>query len=472
MPVAEQEMSRIVLAFAIAAAGCYSSYQVSADGDWEVRDRAEAPDARDDAGGHDDADGDAEADLPAEAEAEAGADADADGDGDADVLVEECPASLPTDGPVRLNLRWRRLAATDWTDDGSAALGEASNVILAAFPRPSSPTGEPRLVRLAADSGEPLLDGPPLIPEYAFGTALALDGQQLVGAVDMSEPTMDLNLLFARLESSGTISGEVVTRPIVLDGVPVIDLRARTDASWIYLTTKGYNGAGWVLDATTFPHSMRFAETRRLYEGSGESGAAFVAWDDGDDGDGVADTVAWTDPDGVELFTADGTSLAAWTLPTRSPFLAVAAGPAPGPSSRPYVFAGRSDDASVGIRMWIEVRRSSDLAFVSGTYLEHLESLVRRPEPRALARVGEQLVLAWAAERTFGGSEPVASCLYLTPLAASGAPAGGTMRVDPGVADAHLPGIEHVRLVVGPDGIYLLWRQDPELWVARVDSSS
>ena len=122
--------------------------------------------------------------------------------------------------------------------------------------------------------------------------------------------------------------------------------------------------------------------------------------------------------------------------------------------------------------MWIEARNNMDLGFHSGAYLDHLESLVRRPEPRALERVGEQLVLAWAAQRSLGGGEPVASCLYLTPLDASGEPNGGTLRVDPGIGEAHLPGIEHVRLVVGPDGIFLLWRQDPELWVARVDGSS
>jgi hypothetical protein len=474
MPAAEREMSRIVLALMVASAGCYSSYQVSADGDWEVRDHVEAPDARDDAGGHDDADGrddadgDAEADLSAEAEAEA----DADADGDAEVFVEECPDSLPTDGPVRLNLRWRRLAATDWTDDGSAALGEASNVILAAFPRPSSPTGEPRLVRLAADSGEPLLDGPPLIPEYAAATALALTDQLLVGAVAMPDGPPNLGLRRARLESSGTISGDVATRGIVLSGATVVvDLRARADASWLYAATRGSRGAAWMLNAVTLPHSMSAEDAWPLYEDPSEPGAAFVAWEEGDEGDGVADTVAWTQPDGVEVRTATGTNLAAWTLPARSKFVPIAAVPV-GEDNEPYMIAGRSDDAAVGIRMWVEVRRSSDLGFVSGTYLEHLESLVRRPEPRALERVGSQLVLAWAAERSLGDGEPVASCLYVTPLDATGAPAGGTMRIDPGVADAHLPGIEHVRLVVGPDGIYLLWRQDPELWVARVDSSS
>ena len=480
MPAAEREMSRIVLAFLIATAGCYSSYQVAADGEWEVRDRADVPDAPDDSR-RDEADGgaaDSDTDVHADAWDTPDDDDDdhdydhAGGDADADVVVEECPASLPTDGPVRLNLRWRRLAATDWTDPGSAALTVSSSVVLAAFPRPASPGGEPRLVRLSADSGEPLLDGPPLILEYASATALALDGQLFVGVVAMPDGPPNLGLRRARLESSGTISGEVATRGIVLSGATVVvDLRARADASWLYVATRGSRGAAWMLNAVTLPHSMSAEDAWLLYEDPSEPGAAFVAWEEGDEGDGVADTVAWTQPDGVEVRTATGTNLAAWTLPARSKFVPIAAVPV-GEDNEPYMFAGRSDDAAVGIRMWIEVRRAFDLAFVSGTYLEHLESLVRRPEPRALERVGSQLLLAWAAERSLGGGEAVASCLYLTPLDASGAPAGGTMRIDPGTAEAHLPGIEHVRLVVGPDGIYLLWRQDPELWVARVDSSS
>jgi hypothetical protein len=66
----------------------------------------------------------------------------------------------------------------------------------------------------------------------------------------------------------------------------------------------------------------------------------------------------------------------------------------------------------------------------------------------------------------------VPSCLYVTLYDRALTTLGATQRIDPGVAESHLPGLEHVRVVAGADGFYVLWRQAPELWVARFRSSS
>jgi len=123
------------------------------------------------------------------------------------------------------------------------------------------------------------------------------------------------------------------------------------------------------------------------------------------------------------------------------------------------------------VGMWIEARDPYTLELISGTYLDDLETQVAHPEPRALGPMGESIAFAWAAQRDMGDG-PTTSCLYLTPLDALGATIGTSIRIDPGVAEARRPGIEHIRLVVGTDDLYLLWRQDSELWVARVDWSS
>jgi len=218
----------------------------------------------------------------------------------------------------------------------------------------------------------------------------------------------------------------------------------------------------------TLPLAAGMTRVHRMYEDAAARGEGFVAWGQGDRG---TDGVVWTQPVRVELRTSADADLAGLDLRARSEFVPVAASPETGPGVHDWLIAGRSETATFGVRMWIEQRAQGDLAPVWGMYLD-LESRVDHPEPRALERVGDQLVLAWAAYRNFGGSAPVPSCLYLTPLDGTGAPSGTTIRVDPGVGSAHLPGIEHVRVVAGTDGLYLLWRQDPELWVARIDWSS
>jgi hypothetical protein len=423
----------LAVALASVSCGCYASHYVWAEPD--------GTGPRDDAAGRTDA----EADLP-------------------EAAVEQCPDSLPTEGLVRLPLRWRRLASSGWTAPGSAALAVVDGVVLAAVPRaPTTPGAAPLLLRLAGDSGTPLLDGPAELADLGAATAVAaarsVDGAApFVAGAGLAPDTGLVVIRAARLESSGA-THDPLAGETGLEATETADLRAAADAERLFVVHEGAGPAGWALDAVTIGRESGALDSWRLYDADADSGEGFVAVDP------TAGTVLWTQPEALDLRTSSGSNLARQELRPASPFVPAAMMVGLDLTTR-YVLAGRSArEGRDGV--WIDLRATRTLAEAGSADLPELEPLVDRPEPRALEPAGARLVLAWAARRTFG-TDAVPSCLYLTPLDAGGAPTGTTMRVDPGDAEARPAGIEHVRVVVDGESIYVLWRQDPDLWLARL----
>jgi hypothetical protein len=390
--------------------------------------------------------------------------------------VEQCPESIPMGGPGRLAVVWRRMAADDWGGYYPPALAMTGGVVLAVKPMEDPATrslGPPALVRLSAADGSPLTDGPThlddIAPTWAVGTAGPSDDSWLAALADAGGADR-FELWRSRLTSSGATLDLVEQPAPGLEVRRILNLQAAHDRANLYVVVSGTGSSGMQAQAIVAPLSTGILTIWPLSEGWSDDGAGFVAWAEGDRGDGIADTVAWTSPAQVVLTSATGDNLATWDLPTPSPYLPVAAAPMPSPGELRYVFAGRSDDVPVGSRMWTEIRDGRDLHHISGVVLDDLETLVDHPEPRALERSGDGFVLAWAARRVLDGA-PRASCLYLTGLDAAGSPTGTTIRVDPG-GEAILPGIDQVRLVEAPEGTFVSWQHGAELWVARVEWSS
>ena len=340
-------------------------------------------------------------------------------------------------------------------------------------PATGHPVGSPALVRLSAVDGSPLSDGPSYLedvpPTWALATAGPSDDAWLAALADTDGPAW-VELWRSRFTSSGATLALAEQPAPGLAGGRILDLRAAHDRANLYVVVSGSGGSGIGAQAIIAPISAGTLRIWGLSEGWRSEGAGFVARAEGDRPDPVAATVAWTSPAQVELTSATGDNLATWDLPAPSPYLPVAAAPPSSPGELRYLFAGRSDDVSVGSRMWTELRDGRDLHHISGVDLDDLETLVDHAEPRALERSGDGFVLAWSAQRVLDG-EPRAACLYLTRLDAAGSPTGTAARVDPG-GEAILPGIDQVRLVEAPEGTFVSWQHGAELWVARVEWSS
>ena len=409
---------------------------------------------------------DAATDVEAETEADADATAEVDGEAEAeaDATVERCPDTLPTDGPVRLNLRWRRAAANDWNDLGSAALAVDGGVVLAAIPRAPAGVGTPKLVRLSATNGSPSLDGPAELVEFDGATALAAvaDGPEhtlLAGAIG---PGAADAILRARLLSSGVLR-ELVSHDVDVERAMVTTLRAAQDGEWIHLAAAGLASMEWALYAVSIPLGSGPGAANRLHDGAALGAESLVALAPGDDP--PIGRIAWTAPLRISVGGPGGAEIVGQFLPTGSTLVPVAT------AQVGFLLAGRTEDPEVGIGMWVVRRGSYDLGLLAESRFTELEEQVDRPAPQALEPAGELFVLVWAADRDIGRG-PVPSCLYLTPVDGDGRPAGTTLRIDPGSAEARASGVSDVRLVTAPEGLYLLLRQGADLWLARVDSAT
>ncbi|MBI5489285.1 MAG: hypothetical protein HY905_18265 [Deltaproteobacteria bacterium] len=438
--------------------GCYMSYKDDIDGRAETGD-GDAADARDD--------GRAESETIVEAVGDA--DSGEDFVPEADATVWTCPDTLPGDGPVHPALRWRRIAADEWNDLGSAALAVDGGVVLAAIPRSPAGGAAPRLVRLSATDGSPLLDGPEELPELGEATALAAvaDGPEPALLLAATGPGATDSILHARLLSSGAVR-EVSPHEVNLEDLSVMDLRAAQDRDHAFVTAGGYGSWRWALRAVTVPLAGGPADSWTMEERPRAGSGAFVAWCPADP---PAVDVAWASPLRIDLRSPEGGSLAGHFLPSGSMFVPVAAAADPATGSCDYLLAGRGDDEVVGLGMWVVRRTRFDLGLAAEHWFVDFESQVDQPNPRALEPAGALFVLAWTARRDFGEG-PVPSCLYLTPVDRDGHAAGTTIRIDPGEAAARASGVGHVRLVVGADGVFVLWREAADLLLARMDLSS
>ncbi|MBI5488437.1 MAG: hypothetical protein HY905_13980 [Deltaproteobacteria bacterium] len=451
-----------VLLPALASFACYASYQNLAEGGGGPADDAAAPEDawRDDAGGPD---AEARDDIVDDAH-----DSVVDG---GDAAVELCPATLSTPGAVSLRVAWRRNVSSDWTEPGSAALAIVDNVVLVIVPQPDGLS--PMVLRLAADSGAVLDDAPPRL-DATFDSVTALAATTTSGGTHAlvaargtaADGTADL---VAGTPTAGGAVRDVFVRPVVLDGVTVRDLQLAVGPR-TYAATGGYAApSGWMLHAVTLDASDEPGEptiVRVFRPASPAPAAGFVAWGAGGPaGDGA---VLWSQPDALELREVDDSPRAAVPLDPSEPFAPIAAEPSDLVFEPDFLRAG--SDSADGATLWVEHRAGTDLGCAASSTLADWVAALDRPEPRALERTGDrEYVLAWVARRSLGDGGPVPSCLYITPFEAASAPGGRTVRVDPGVAESHLPGIEQVRIATGAGAVYVLWRQPPEVWVVRLD---
>jgi hypothetical protein len=442
----------VVAVVALVSAGCYASYQIYADG-------APGTDAHDaaDEGWADDA----------------GPDADADTDDGGEVVVAECPATLPTEGPVRLTLRWRRSTAGIWTAPGSAGFGVVGGVVLAAVPGGLGSGHGPALLRSTADSGAPLVDGPEDVA--------ALPGSTAVGAVSLPPaevlfvgtallPPHDRgDFLYAvPVDSSGhgisTCELESISWPWTVTDVRAAAMPSPDSRLLVARTAEGtFPDGGWGVDrGDSWCSAGDWAGSGPLRRDPTDSGEAFAAIG--------RERIAWTYPEGMDSLNVEeglGFVTVLWRARTPSAPLAVVIN-ADGTSD--FVVAGRCDDPIVGVQLWTERRSGFDLSPVANADLAMLEPLVDRPEPQALEGDGRSLVLAWVARRDVAGS-PVPACLYATPLDDLGRSAGPSVRVDD-AGRAIGAGIDHVRMVVDGAAVYVLWKHDSDVWVARFDAAT
>ena len=461
------------LAGLLPAFGCWESYRIEATSDAPA-DRSDASDTRD---GEAAADAETVADARPDWTVDSGFDGWFDG-GDHDPV---CPAALPTAGLGRLTLRWRRRLDPAWTTDGSPILAVRDGVVLVVLPAgpPGGPTGDRAVLeRLDPADGEHLPgsadDVYALRNCSALASATATDGA--TWAVGAFGPNPTIRFVTGRLTASGELVDgrevQVEPRTVWLDESGVTELRAAAAGGRLYLAAEGTSTSpgrpSWLLHAALLPLDGTPADGWLLADAWSDQGDPFVAW--GGAG-GAVESVAWTQPSAIDLRTPTGSNLSAHRLPVPSPQYPIAAVQAA--DGYRYLTAGRSATAD-GELLWLEEREPSRLELVGASDLRVLEDVVSHPEPRALVATGNAAVLAWTARRDeIPARLPFPACLYLTPLASDGNPDGISLRLDPGAEFAPgPPGIEHVRIEVAPDGLFVLWRQEGAAWVARIEWSS
>jgi hypothetical protein len=393
---------------------------------------------------------------------------------------EGCPATIAApEGPAPV-VRWVRRVESVWVDPGSAGLAAAQNTVVVGLPTGSwSGDGVPQPFRFFdGATGAELAD--PTEGEHHdwFAWCWAVAGTRI-----------DRFVHFACLRWAG--------------GVPVVEgatFDPRDGESggggWLFATL-GVDLRG-VLDLRSAPAGSIPGPSLQAFDvvrGTAPSGApltfawlegetALPGWDLGEGAPGEP-LRAWSAPGGwlsyemrddleiavstpttLHLRTLAGREVAAVELRARSAWVPlVATDPAAGRSD--FLLAGRSDEPAAGVGVWTELRRAGDLAPLAAADLGALDGSVVRPEPRDLTGADGRFHLVWATpgRRTAGAGD---ACLYVTPLDASGARAGGAVRInDPVPLDG--PPLEQLRTAHDAGSTYLLWRRGTDLWVARVD---
>ena len=424
-------------------------------------------------------DGDDDAAAEGDSDAVAADDADADADADAPPPLPGCPDTLAGDGPVALVVRWRHQEPWGWASPGSGGVAVRNGVVVAA--QPSSPWvegSEPWGVWLDAETGTPM----------PYERDRLLRGMRAVDATVHGD----------EMEFAGVLPPCGDT-PADLEGVRALS-DGTVDPSW------GASGAGIglsIAEASSLrivatnpddPHSTehllllhgRTADGGWRIEGMSESMAASIDLHDAaeDDGEGFVAVglyqeywiprsdvrILWTTPRALHLTNGLVETVASMALDAPSRFVPVAA-IVPTARGSDYLLARRSDDLAAGVGLWIERRRADDLAVVSSHDLRAYETAVDRPEPRELQGRDDAFALAWVAGRR-APDDRESLCLYATPLDTSGAMAGPAVRVDDAALDTVVPPVEHVRMFADHGAYYLLWRREPDLWLARVDAGT
>jgi hypothetical protein len=416
------------------------------DGSVDVESRDDGTDAAPDAG------------------AEDGAVAE-DGDVD-DVPVSRCPEVLAGEGPVRFTVRWRHREPWAWASPGSAGVGVVAGVVFAA--QPSSPWvagSEPFDVRLDAETGEPL----------ASDRRRAVTGARVVVVRSMVDQF------------------EIAAFPPGIGDRP-------GDPYGVFVQPDGRTGGGWGYAAEPYGYEIVLPSAARIVAGpeGGANGtiegqAIGGAWGvDGGDlwlGDGLfplyrgpalaGDAFAaysltsagrrylWTVDDQLVLTSGGYSEIRRVPLDWGAAY--VPASPSrPGATDSDFLIAGRCLALVLGVGMRTEKRRVTDLAMVTAHHLDAYDFLVDWPEPRDLVGDAGLFALAWVAQRLPEDPSKY-SCLYATPLDEDGAPTGPAVRVDDAPTPSDEAPVEHVRVVLGDGSFFVLWRREPDMWLARVD---